>query len=248
MTFARRLGMAAFALLAAGCAQVEPQRAGGAEWYPSPNHDARRPTLVVLHHTSNDTAARALATLTDPAREVSAHYLITRAGKLYQLVEESRRAWHAGVSWWDGAADVNSRSIGIELDNNGAEPFAEPQIARLIELLADLKTRYGLAATSFVGHADVAPRRKTDPSRYFPWPRLAALGFGLWCEAPAPAAPAFDPEAGLAALGYDTSDMDAAVRAFRLHYRQTDMAAELDDADLATLACLGGLKRAGDAQ
>ncbi|MBL8471239.1 MAG: N-acetylmuramoyl-L-alanine amidase [Rhodocyclaceae bacterium] len=249
MTFRRQAQRAAAALLLAlgACAPLAPQPPGRAEWYPSPNFDTRRPTLVVLHHTGSDSAAHALGVLTDPAREVSAHYLIARSGKLYQLVDETRRAWHAGVSWWDGSADVNSRSLGIELDNDGTEPFSEPQIATLIELLADLKLRYLIPAANFVGHADVAPRRKADPSRHFPWRRLASLGYGLWCDAPPAADLAFDPEAGLRALGYDTGDVDAAAHAFRLHYRQTDDAADLDETDRALLQCLANQKNSAAA-
>ena len=102
---------------------------------PSPNHNARRPNFVILHDTSNSTVDRALRTLTDPAREVSAHYLIGRDGTLYQLVDESRRAWHAGASYWGGDTDLNSASIGIELDNTGAEPYSEAQILSLLDLL-----------------------------------------------------------------------------------------------------------------
>jgi N-acetylmuramoyl-L-alanine amidase len=186
---------------------------------PSPNFDARRPNLVVLHHTSNGSLERALATLTDPGRKVSAHYLVGRDGQIVQLVEEKERAWHAGASWWGGNTDVNSASIGIELDNDGFEPFADAQIDALLALLADIRRRHGIPGANVVGHADVAPGRKIDPSARFPWRRLAEHGFGLWCDDPLPPAPAGgDLTLLLAALGYSPADLEALRQAFLLHY------------------------------
>jgi N-acetylmuramoyl-L-alanine amidase len=183
----------------------------------SPNFDARRPNLVVLHHTSNGSLEKALATLTDPARKVSAHYLVGRDGRIVRLVEEKERAWHAGESWWGGNTDVNSVSIGIELDNDGFEPFAEAQIDALLGLLADILRRHGIPGANVVGHADIAPGRKQDPSALFPWRRLAEHGFGLWCDEPLPPAPeGFD--LALAALGYSPAVPEASRQAFLLHY------------------------------
>src|SRR5512143_1087954 len=159
-----------------GCAPT-PQRAGiPTEWRPSPNFNERRPNLVVLHHTGSDTAERALRTLSSPALEVSAHYLVGRDGTVYQLVDERARAWHAGAARWGAITDVNSSSLGIELVNDGEEPYAEPQIVALLALLADIRQRYRIPAANFIGHADVAPRRKVDPGRNFPWQRLAEQG------------------------------------------------------------------------
>lgn len=189
------------------------------DWVPSPNFEPRRSNYVILHHTSNDNPERALATLTSREKGVSAHYLITRAGRLIQLVDERARAWHAGESYWGGQTDINSASIGIELDNSGEEPFAEAQIDALLGLLADLRERYRIPAANVLGHGDVAPQRKNDPSHHFPWRRLAAQGFGLWCEAPAGAAPPDAPDALLLqAIGYDTASLPAAVLAFRRHW------------------------------
>jgi len=215
------------------------------EWLPSPNFDERRPGFVILHHTSSDTAARAIRILTDPASRVSAHYVIGRDGRLVQLVEERLRAWHAGDSRWGGNADVNSSSIGIELDNTGAEPFPEPQITALLALLSGLRERYRIPAANVIGHGDVAPGRKVDPSRYFPWKRLAEQGFGLWCDAPASAAPSgFDSTLGLQAFGYDVSNPAAAAAAFRRHFRGEERGdAMLDETERAVLACLLELKR-----
>jgi N-acetylmuramoyl-L-alanine amidase len=243
--------MARFAILVfvlvAGCAAGPRQAGVPTRWRPSPNFDERRPTLVVIHHTSDGTAEEALRVLTDRAREVSAHYLVGRDGTVWQLVDERRRAWHAGVSRWGGSPDVNSRSIGIELDNDGDEPFPERQIAALLALLADLKSRYGIPAANFVGHADVAPGRKVDPSRYFPWHTLAVYGFGLWCEPPlTDAPPGFDPLLALQALGYDVSDPAAAIRAFDLHYGEEDTAPDMTPHAKAMLACLVQARRASD--
>ena len=136
-----------------------------------------------------------------------------------QLVDEGERAWHAGLSWWGGITDVNSMSIGIELDNDGFEPFAEAQIEALLALLADIAARYPIPAANYVGHADVAPGRKTDPSAFFPWQRLAEHGFGLWCASPASGERAAgDLALLLGALGYDPALPDASLAAFRLHY------------------------------
>lgn len=217
-------------------------------WIPSPNFNERRPNFVVIHHTSNDDSARALATLRDPIRELSAHYLIGRDGRLYQLVDELARAWHAGASYWGGNTDINSSSIGIELDNNGEEPFAEAQIATLLALLADLRERYKIPAANFLGHGDVAPRRKVDPGRYFPWERLAAEGFGLWCDPREPFAPSnLDSVSALQAFGYDVSDPAAAIAAFRRHYRgeesRPDAAAGLSEEELGLAQCLVERKR-----
>ncbi|HXS52544.1 MAG TPA: N-acetylmuramoyl-L-alanine amidase [Usitatibacter sp.] len=225
--------------LAAGCGEAPLRTALPSTWVASPNFDERRPNLVVIHHTSDDTVEKALATLTDPLRQVSAHYLVGRDGRIWQLVDERKRAWHAGVSHWGADTDVNSDSIGIELDNDGDEPFPDAQVQSLLALLADLKARYGIPTANFVGHADVAPGRKVDPSRWFPWHTLAEHGFGLWCESPAPQAPAgFDPVLALQALGYDVSDADAAIRAFDLHYGEGEGTGMLTDHAKAVLACL----------
>ena len=227
------------ALLLSACVPL-PQRAGiPTQWRPSPNFDARRPNFVIIHHTSDDTADQALSTLTDPRRRVSAHYLIARDGTIYQLVDERTRAWHAGESQWGAMTDLNSASLGIELDNNGQEPFPDAQIAALLALLQDVKQRYNIPPANVLGHADVAPRRKADPSRYFPWRTLADSGFGLWCEAPAPEPPmAFDSIAALQAFGYDVSDVEAAVSAFKLHFVQDESPPVMTDRDQSLLDCL----------
>ena len=226
-------------ILLAACAPMPAGQGSGALWQPSPNFDQRRPNFVILHQTSNDNAAKALATLTDPQRKVSAHYLIGRDGAVMQLVDEAARAWHAGDSHWGGMSDLNSASIGIELDNNGEEDFAESQILALLALLDQLRTRYRIPTANYLAHGDVAPTRKVDPSHRFPWTRLATQGFGLWCAAPPTAAPTgFDALLGLQALGYDIAAPAAARAAFRRHFAASDDDAELAPDEQALLYCL----------
>jgi N-acetylmuramoyl-L-alanine amidase len=224
----------------AGCAPP-PQRAGiPTEWQPSPNFDQRRPDYVVIHYTGADHAADALRLLSSPqAPRVSAHYLVARDGTITQLVDERARAWHAGASRWGSSIDLNSSSIGIELDNNGRDAYPPVQIDALLGLLADLRQRYRLPAANFLGHSDVAPRRKVDPGPLFPWRVLATHGFGLWCEPPYPQPPPdFDATTGLRALGYDTRDPAAAWGAFRLRYRSGEPAIDSYELDRALIHCL----------
>ena len=153
--------------------------------HPSPNHGERKLpiSMVVIHYTGMETGQAALERLCDPAAEVSAHYVIEEDGRLFQLVEEDRRAWHAGVGYWRGVTDVNSASIGIELVNPGEEfgyrPFPMVQIEALMGLLSEIKARHGISSHNVVGHADIAPGRKADPGEYFPWPLLAEAGLAL---------------------------------------------------------------------
>lgn len=151
-----------------------------AQWCPSPNFGARRdglrPSLVVVHYTAMQSAEAALARLCDPAAEVSAHYLIGGDGRLWQMVSEDQRAWHAGAGEWSGLDDINSRSIGIELDNTGTHPFSEPQMAVLEGALAQILARWSIAPEGVTGHSDMAPGRKADPGPRFDWARLANLG------------------------------------------------------------------------
>ncbi|MCK9387207.1 MAG: N-acetylmuramoyl-L-alanine amidase [Sulfuritalea sp.] len=244
----RGLAALLLAMLVVGaCAPLPVGQGRDAQWQPSPNFDQRRPNFVILHQTTNDNAATALATLTDPQRKVSAHYLIGRDGAIMQLVDEAARAWHAGESRWGATTDLNSASIGIELDNTGDEAFTEPQLVALLGLLDDLRTRHRIPAANFLAHGDIAPTRKVDPSRLFPWQRLAMHGFGLWCETPPPAAPAgFDALLGLQALGYDITNAAAARQAFRRHFAGSDVDAELAPAEQALLHCLLQNKVAGE--
>jgi N-acetylmuramoyl-L-alanine amidase len=155
---------------------------------PSPNagprRDGAKPDLVVLHYTGMATAEAALDRLRDPGAEVSAHYLIAEDGRLWRLVPEALRAWHAGAGQWGEVADVNSRSIGIELANAGPlagfPPFPEPQMAALEALLAGVLGRWSIPPARVIAHSDMAPGRKADPGPKFDWRRLAAGGLAVW--------------------------------------------------------------------
>ncbi|MFO1186285.1 MAG: N-acetylmuramoyl-L-alanine amidase [Alphaproteobacteria bacterium] len=167
---------------------------------PSPNFGERRDgapvDMLVLHYTGMPTAQAALARMMDPAAEVSAHYMVDETGDIYRLVAEDKRAWHAGQSYWAGATDINSRSIGIEIVNPGHEfgyrDFPEGQIAALEELLLGILARHAIPPSRVLAHSDVAPERKEDPGERFPWERLAKAGIGVWFQrrvAPPPDAP-----------------------------------------------------------
>jgi len=209
---------------------------------PSPNFDVRRapPDMIVLHYTGMASGEAALQRLCDPEAKVSAHYLVEEDGRVFSLVAEARRAWHAGVSFWKGTRDCNGASIGIEIVNPGHDfgyrPFPEVQIDAVIALLDDIRTRWTIPDGRILGHSDVAPDRKIDPGELFPWRRLAEAGHGLWVEPRiAPGAPlsvgdegpgVFALQAGLNRLGYDSppsgryDDATATmVMAFQRHWR-----------------------------
>ena len=214
---------------------------------PSPNFGERRPHYVVLHHTSDSDAGRAVATLTRPASRVSAHYLVVRDGRIVYMVDERMRAWHAGESYWGGNRDINSASIGIEIDNDGTESYPEPQIAALLALLTDLKARWSIPPANFLGHGDVAPGRKVDPGTNFPWKRLAERGFGLWCDPPyAAVTPGTDDALLLAVLGYDVTNLAAATSAFRRRYFAVESTAPLTAAERGMAQCLAKKRVTGD--
>lgn len=155
-------------------------------WNERPNFgDTDRPLIdtVVLHYTGMKTGAEAMERLCASDSQVSAHYLVEENGDIFELVAPEKRAWHAGVSSWQGRDNINDTSIGIEVVNPGHEfgyrSFPEKQIERLIDLLRHLKTQFNIPAHRYLGHSDVAPGRKQDPGELFPWQRLAGLGFGL---------------------------------------------------------------------
>lgn len=199
----------------------------GACWHPSPNFGARRhggaPSLVVLHYTAMTSAEAALARLCDPSPPdglgpVSAHYLVSERGDVWQMVREADRAWHAGAGNWRGCEDVNSHSIGIELANDGATPFSEPQMTALEGLLAGIMTRWNIGPEGVIGHSDMAPGRKIDPGPRFDWRRLALRGLALWPEAAASGAFGED----LAAIGYRLpagAEEGLLLDAFRMRFR-----------------------------
>lgn len=229
-----RVMASSLALLLSACGTRNPL----ARWVPSPNYGPRKPMLVVLHATEQESVAASLLTLrtANSGGRVSAHYLIGRDGRIYQLVAEAHRAWHAGAGRWGTITDVNSASIGIELDNNGVDEFPSVQIDGLLRLLADLCERLRIPRQQVIGHADMAPARKRDPGARFPWAILAAAGFGRWPAADAASAPAgFDPLLALAALGYPLDDVPAAIRAFHRHFRGIESAGEMLDAEDARI-------------
>ncbi|MBM1813843.1 N-acetylmuramoyl-L-alanine amidase [Pseudosulfitobacter pseudonitzschiae] len=193
---------------------------------PSPNCGPRRdglvPELVVIHFTAMHSADAALERLCDPQYEVSAHYLIAEDGTVTQLVPEHLRAWHAGAGHWAGRDDVNSRSIGIELDNDGQRPFAEAQMQNLMILLRDILDRWSIPAQGVIGHSDMAPDRKFDPGPHFDWPRLEAAGLaaprGTGSGPDDPTPETFRAAARAAGYTADVTD-DALLNAVRLRYR-----------------------------
>lgn len=196
--------------------------------------------LIVLHFTDETSVQQSLDTLRthNPGGPVSAHYLIGKDGHIYQLVADSERAWHAGPGHWGTITDVNSASIGIELDNDGHSLFPPAQIQSLLRLLTDLTGRLHIPRTQIIGHEDLAPDRKDDPGPLFPWQELAAAGFGLWPEEVLlDPPPGFDPWLALAVIGYPLDDRAAAVRAFHNHYRGMG-GDELDPQDLRILYAL----------
>ena len=233
---------------------------------PSPNFGPRKapPDKIVLHYTGMPSGQAALDRLRDPDARVSAHYLVEEDGRIFTLVAEERRAWHAGVGSWRGDTDPNTTSVGIELVNPGHEfgyrPFPEAQVAAVIDLVGDIRTRWIVEDRNIIGHSDLAPDRKDDPGELFPWKRLAQAGHGLWFEPPsAPGLPlaegeegaaVFALQAGFTRLGYDLppsgrfdAHTTAVVRAFQRHWVQTRFDGVADGetrARLIALLRLGG--------
>jgi N-acetylmuramoyl-L-alanine amidase len=203
------------------------------------NLNLRKPNFVIIHHTAQNSCPQTLKTFTLPRTQVSAHYVICKDGTVYQMLSDYLRAWHAGISKWGNVTDINSTSIGIELDNNEFEPFAESQIQNLLVVLDTLKKRYNIPSANFIGHGDIAPTRKNDPNVNFPWKRFADRGFGLWYSdttgliVPDP----FNHLQALRIVGYDIKDSSAAIRAFKRHFMQ-DTIPDLREADKKILYSL----------
>jgi len=247
--------------------EVRPDSSVVAEVRPSPNHGERQGILdmIVLHYTGMIDNQAALAQLCDPTSKVSAHYVVMPDGYIIQLVAETRRAWHAGVSSWAGNTDINSCSIGIEIANPGHDhgypDFPRRQIAALTALCRSILTRHLIAPDRVLGHSDVAPARKRDPGEKFPWRLLADSGIGLWVK---PAAikddgPRFAPgdsnpriseaQELLAKYGYGvpvTGHLDDATRdvvaAFQRHFRPGRIDGAIDVSTVATLEALVGAR------
>ena len=233
------------------------------------NFNLRKPNFVIIHHTAQNSVEHTLRTFTLPRTQVSSHYVISRNGEVYQMLNDYYRAWHGGAGKWGNNSDLNSSSIGIELDNDGFEAFSPAMINSLVDLLKVLKERHNIPTANFIGHSDIAPSRKVDPNPTFPWKLLAEEGFGLWydeaeayqeiiidgrpqvhleipaesreitSETPADTTTStkkgVDPELALRIIGYDTSNMDAAIKAFKLHFIQSEVNGTLTERDLKIL-------------
>jgi N-acetylmuramoyl-L-alanine amidase len=215
-------------------------------WVGTVNFNLRKPNYVIIHHTAQHSTEQTLKTFTLTRTQVSAHYVIGRDGQVYHMLSDYLRAWHGGAARWGGVTDINSVSIGIELDNDGTEPFQEAQLGSLVKVLASLKRTYNIPTANFIGHGDIAPTRKNDPSALFPWQRLAARGFGLWYDArvlaDTTAAPfaadslgqpllGLTPREALRIVGYDTQDLNAAILAFKRHFAPASLTPVLTEQD-----------------
>lgn len=218
---------------------------------PSPNFEERKPgiplCLVVMHFTGMETAEAAITRMCDPATKVSAHYTIMENGDIVQLVDESKRAFHAGQSYWRGITDVNSASIGIELINpghdHGYRPFPAAQIKAAMSLAQDIVTRHGMdPRMALVGHSDVAPVRRKDPGELFPWKEFADAGMGFW-PAPRDYSPATDAEILklFHEIGYETVQPYHTVLAFQRHYYPENLTGVADNETVARARALRAL-------
>jgi N-acetylmuramoyl-L-alanine amidase len=205
-------------------------------WVGTTNFGMRKPNFIIIHHTAQTSCDETLQTFTLRRTQVSAHYVICKDGTVHHMLNDYLRAWHAGIGTWGNLTDVNSYSIGIELDNNGFEPFTDMQIGSLLNLLTSLKNQYHIPASNFIGHADIAPSRKVDPNVYFPWKLLADSGFGLWYDTTnVIVPPTFDAIRSLRIVGYNVKDSIAAIQAFKRHFLQIDSSAVLSEDDKKVL-------------
>ncbi len=220
---------------------------------PSPNHDDRRfkVDLLVLHYTGMESGQAALDRMRDPEAKVSAHYMVWEDGRVSRLVDEARRAWHAGVSSWHGDDDLNSRSVGIEIVNGGHDfplpggklpPYPTDQVSAVIDLSKQIVQRHAIPPVRIVGHSDIAPLRKIDPGEHFPWERLAEAGLGLWpAEATGAGCVWMGGDPGglnrqLASIGYAISDVPAALKAFQRRFMPDAVTGMADARTLRRLA------------
>jgi len=211
---------------------------------PSPNFDSREGhavDMLILHYTGMKTAQEALGRMQSPEAKVSAHYMVDEDGSLYRLVEEDRRAWHAGLSSWRGESNINQRSIGIEIQNPGHEfgyrPFPAAQMKMVAWLCRDILSRHEIPARNVVAHSDVAPKRKQDPGELFDWQTLAKLGIGAWPKETSGNAQVEQ----LKDYGYDIADLPAAITAFQRHFRPKLLNGQWDSECAGLLAGLTAL-------
>ena len=201
-------------------------------WVGTTNFSMRRPNYVVIHHTAQNSCDSTLRTFTLPRTAVSAHYVICKDGTVHHMLNDLLRAHHAGLGKWGSVSDMNSSSIGIEIDNNGSEPFTEQQIASLLQVLERLKKAYNIPQANFIGHMDWAPGRKVDPSRYFSWQPLAEKGFGYWYDTTAVEVPAdFNALQALRIIGYNITRPEIAIQSYKIHFVPQDTTRIINDAD-----------------
>lgn len=203
------------------------------EWAGTVNFDLRRPDFIIIHHTAQNGCPQTLQAFTSTSSKVSAHYVICKDGTVHHMLNDLLRAWQAGVSKWGNNTDINSSSIGIELDNNGFEDFSIPQINSLLILLDTLKTKYHIPEANIIGHGDIAPGRKVDPNWHFPWKLLAEHGFGEWYDDTSYTVvpPGFNEYQALRIIGYNLKDTVAVINAFHRHWLQDTVYCPLDSAD-----------------
>ncbi len=201
-------------------------------WVGTTNFTMRRPNFVVIHHTAQNSCDSTLRTFTLPGTAVSAHYVICKTGTVYHMLNDLFRAHHAGLGKWGNVSDMNSGSIGIEIDNNGNEPFTEQQINSLLQLLERLKKAYNIPQANFIGHMDWAPGRKVDPSRYFSWQPLAEKGFGYWYDTSNIEVPVdFNPLQALRIIGYNINKPEIAIQSYKIHFVPQDTTRVINEAD-----------------
>jgi N-acetylmuramoyl-L-alanine amidase len=199
----------------------------------SPNFDTRkghRIDMLVLHYTGMESGEAAISRLCDETSKVSAHYVVGLDGGVYGMVDESMRAWHAGISSWRENTNINQRSIGVEIVNKGHElgytTFPQPQMEAVMILCESILKRHRIPARNVVAHSDVAPTRKQDPGELFSWELLASRKIGLFPEPKN--TKQFDEEA-LKDYGYDITDMEKAIIAFQRHFRPHKLSGAWDD-------------------
>jgi N-acetylmuramoyl-L-alanine amidase len=202
-----------------------------AAWVGTTNFNMRKPNYVVIHHTAQNSCDQTLKTFTNTKTSVSAHYVICKDGAVHHMLNDYLRAWHGGVGRWGNNTDINSSSIGIEIDNNGIDSFSTAQINTLLQLLGNLKRAYGIPAANFIGHSDIAPTRKVDPNVTFPWKTLADAGYGLWwTDTTNVIVPEnFNHLQALRIIGYDVRDTSAVIQAFNRKYLQQDKTGSLTE-------------------
>lgn len=205
-------------------------------WVGTVNFGIRKPNYVIIHYTAQDSLAQTIKTFQLKRTAVSAHYVVAKDGRIVHMVNDYLRANQAGVGKWGSITDMNSCSIGIEIDNNGFEPYPPAQINSLLALLGKLKKDYAIPQANFIGHQDWAPKRKPDPGPLFPWKVMAAHGFSFWSDEILELAPDnYDYLTALRLIGYDISTPKDAIVAFKRHFVQSDITPTMTQLDLNVL-------------